>query len=329
MSAKRKTRVTGKTSQVVAAIADTVPHVRPKAKYGLFKSDRLRAKGGKRFRLSDHPTDDTRPFEDKDEAEGYLAYGVSRLAELQDVLYAQDCWAVLVIIQAMDAAGKDGIIKHVMSGLNPQGCHAVAFKAPSETELDHDYLWRCWRQLPERGRIGIFNRSYYEEVLVVRVRPNVLERQKIPAPLVTKSIWKERYQDINAAERYLTRNGVRIVKFFLNVSRAEQRRRLLSRLEDKDKNWKFSTADLEERGLWNDYMKAYQEMIAATSTEWAPWHVIPADHKWFSRLAVADVLIETMQRLDLHYPRVDAAKKKELAMIHRKLSGNNGKRGRK
>jgi PPK2 family polyphosphate:nucleotide phosphotransferase len=299
-----------------------------KAKRGLMNCERLRARPGKAFRLSDHTTDDHRPFKDKEAADGYLQLGVARLAALQDVLYAQDCWSVLLIIQAMDAAGKDGIIKHVMSGLNPQGTQVVSFKAPSPAELDHDYLWRCIQHLPERGRIGVFNRSYYEEVLVVRVHPEILAGQKLPPKLVTKNIWKERYEDINGAERYLSRNGVKIVKVFLHVSREEQSRRLLARLEDPDKNWKFSTADLKERSFWKDYMKAYQEMIAATSTEWAPWHVIPADHKWFSRLAVADLLIDTLEGLDLHYPRVHAEKKKELEAIRKKMVAEaTGKRG--
>jgi len=291
--------------------------------HGLFDWSRLRAPRGKRFRLADRDTADTHPFKDKDAAEGYLQEGVARLAALQDTLYAQDRWSVLLIVQAMDAAGKDGTIKHVMSGLNPQGCHVVAFKTPSETELDHDFLWRSNINLPERGRIGVFNRSYYEEVLIVRVHPPILAGQMLPPSLVTKNIWKERYEDINAAERYLTRNGTKIVKVFLNVSKEEQRRRFLDRLEDKDKNWKFRAADLKERDYWKDYMKAYQEMIAATSTDWAPWHVVPADHKWFSRLAVADLLIDALERLDLQYPRVDASEKKKLEVIRRRMVGES------
>jgi len=298
-------------------------------KRGLMDCARLRAKHGKAFRLSDHKTDDHRPFKDKEAAEGYLQLGVARLATLQDTLFAQDRWSVLLIIQAMDAAGKDGIIKHVMSGINPQGCQVVAFKAPSPADLDHDFLWRCQQHLPERGRIGVFNRSYYEEVLIVRVHPEILAAQKLPPSLVTKNLWKERYEDINAAERYLTRNGTRIIKVFLHVSRAEQARRMLARLEDPDKNWKFSAADLEEREYWKDYMKAYQEMIAATSTDWAPWHVVPADHKWFSRLAVADLLIDTLESLDLHYPRVDSQKKKELEVIRKKMAAEVGGKSKK
>ena len=295
-----------------------------RARRGLMDCERLRAKHGKAFHLTDHKTDDHRPFKDKEAADGYLQLGVARLAKLQDILYAQDRWSVLLVIQAMDAAGKDGTIKHVMSGLNPQGCHVVSFKGPSAAELDHDFLWRCQQHLPERGRIGVFNRSYYEEVLVVRVHPEILAGQKLPPALVTKNIWKERYEDINAAERYLVRNGTRIVKVFLHVSREEQGRRMLARLEDPDKNWKFSTADLKERGFWKDYMKAYQEMIAATSTEWAPWHVVPADNKWFSRLAVADLLIDTLEGMDLHYPRVNAEKKKELDVIRKKMAAEVG-----
>ena len=295
-----------------------------KGKHGLFDGARLRAAQGSRFRLADHDTADSRPFKDKDAAEGYLQLGVARLAELQDILYAQDRWSVLLIIQAMDAAGKDGTIKHVMSGLNPQGCQVVSFKVPSERELDHDYLWRGNIQLPERGRIGVFNRSYYEEVLVVRVHPEILAGQRLPPVLVTKNIWKERYEDINATERYLTRNGVRIVKVFLNVSKDEQRQRMLDRLEDPARNWKFSEADLKERDYWKDYMKAYQEMIAATSTSWAPWHVVPADKKWFSRLAVADLLIDALEGLDLHYPKVEGAKKKELEAIRRGMMREGG-----
>ncbi|HEX7879215.1 MAG TPA: polyphosphate kinase 2 family protein [Candidatus Eisenbacteria bacterium] len=295
-----------------------------RARRGLMDCERLRAKGGKSFRLSDHKTNDHRPFKDKEAADGYLQLGVARLAKLQDVLYAQDRWSVLLVIQAMDAAGKDGTIKHVMSGLNPQGCHVVSFKAPSPAELDHDFLWRCQQHLPERGRIGVFNRSYYEEVLVVRVHPEILAGQKLPPVLVTKNIWKERYEDINAAERYLVRNGTRIVKVFLHVSYEEQGRRMLARLEDPDKNWKFSAADLKERGYWKDYMKAYQEMIAATSTDWAPWHVVPADNKWFSRLAVADLLIDTLEGMDLQYPRVNAEKKKELEVIRKKMAAEVG-----
>jgi PPK2 family polyphosphate:nucleotide phosphotransferase len=292
---------------------------------GLFDCRRLRAKGGKAFRLAAHRTDDTRPYADKAAAEGHLAKGVARLAELQDMLYAQDRWSVLLVLQAMDAAGKDGTIKHVMTGLNPQGCQVHSFKAPTSTELDHDFLWRTNRHLPERGRIGVFNRSYYEEVLVVRVRPELLAAQQLPERLVTKDIWTERYEDINAMERYLSRNGVKLVKVFLHVSKEEQLERLMARIDDPAKNWKFSIRDVEERRLWDQYMESYERMIAATSTRWAPWHVVPADKKWFSRLAVADVLIDAMEELDLHYPRVSAAQREELLRVRAQMAKLDGK----
>src|SRR5512145_883511 len=230
--------------------------------------------------------------------------GVEVLAELQEMLYAQDRWAVLIIFQAMDAAGKDGAVKHVMSGVNPQGCQVYSFKSPSSEDLDHDYLWRCMKCLPERGRIGIFNRSYYEETLVVRVHPEFLAKQQLPADLVTKGIWRERFQDIRSFERYLTRNGVAIRKFFLHVSRKEQKRRFLERLETPEKNWKFSSADAKERGYWKQYMAAYEDMIRATSTKDSPWYVVPADNKWFTRLVVSSALIDAMASLKLKYPDV-------------------------
>ena len=239
--------------------------------------------------------------------------GVEALAELQDMLYAQDRWAVLLIFQAMDAAGKDGTIKHVMSGVNPQGCQVYSFKAPSAEDLDHDFLWRCMKCVPERGRIGIFNRSYYEETLVVRVHAEFLEKQKLPPELVTKDIWKERFQDIRSFERYLTRNGVVIRKFFLHVSKQEQKRRFLERLENPEKNWKFSANDIKERAFWDDYMKAYEDMIRNTATPEAPWYVVPADNKWFTRIVVAAAVIEALDALDLHYPKVSKEKLKELA----------------
>jgi len=226
----------------------------------------------------------------------------------------------------MDAAGKDGTIKHVMSGVNPQGVQVYSFKAPSEEELDHDYLWRNMRCLPERGRIGIFNRSYYEEVLVARVHPEILERQKLPARLVTRRIWEERYQDIRNFERYLSRNGVVVRKFFLHVSKAEQKRRFLARLDEPEKNWKFSVSDIKERRFWKEYQSAYQDAIRATATEEAPWYVIPADHKWFTRLAVAAAVVDTLARLDLHYPVVDAAKRKALQLARRELMSRDGRR---
>jgi PPK2 family polyphosphate:nucleotide phosphotransferase len=235
------------------------------------------------------------------------------LAQLQERLYAQDRWAVLLIFQAMDAAGKDGAIKHVMSGINPQGCQVHSFKAPSPEDLDHDYLWRCLKRLPERGRIGIFNRSYYEEVLVVRVHKELLERQKLPLSLVTKSIWEDRYEDIRNVERYLTRNGVVIRKFFLHVSKKEQKERFLERLDNPDKNWKFSMGDAAERGHWEEYQEAYEDLIRATATRHAPWYVVPADKKWFTRVVVGAAIIDALGSLDLKFPEVDDEKKKELA----------------
>ena len=266
---------------------------------------RYRIEDGGGFRLKDWDPADTAGLDDKVVAQEALADSVARLAEMQDVLYAQDRWSVLLIFQAMDAAGKDSTIKHVMSGVNPQGCQVTSFKQPSAEELDHDFLWRTTRHLPERGRIGIFNRSYYEEVLVVRVHPNILASQHLPPELVTKKIWKERFEDINAFERYLARNGTLILKFFLNVSKGEQKKRFLARLDEPEKHWKFQPSDVAERQLWSDYMKAYEETIRATSAPHAPWHVIPADSKWFTRLAVAAAIVEAMGRLDLAYPKVE------------------------
>ena len=274
---------------------------------------------GKHFRLKDHDPAHTAGVRDKDEAKQLLEESIAKLAELQDKLYAQNIWALLLIFQAMDAAGKDGVIKHVMSGVNPQGCQVYSFKAPSAEELEHDYLWRSNVRMPERGRIGIFNRSYYEEVLVVRVHPEVLKAQRIPPSLVNKSIWEERFEDICAYERYLTRQGIVIRKFFLNVSKAEQKRRFLARLGEPEKNWKFSAADIHERAYWNDYMEAYEDLILHTATPDAPWHVIPADNKWFSHLAVSAAIIDALEDLDLSYPQVDPAKKKELAEARKKL----------
>jgi len=244
---------------------------------------------------------------------------VEALAELQDMLYAQDSWAVLLIFQAMDAAGKDGTIKHVMSGVNPQGCQVTSFKSPSSEDLDHDYLWRCVKNLPPKGHIGIFNRSYYEETLVVRVHPEYLERQKIPPELVTKDIWNERFKDIRGFERYLTRNGVVIRKFFLHVSKKEQKKRFLARLDNPEKNWKFSASDLKERAFWDDYQEAYEDMIRHTATEDAPWYVVPADNKWFTRVVVAAAVVSTLGSLDLAYPKVGPEKLKELAAARRAL----------
>ena len=274
---------------------------------------------GKGFKLKHCKPGDTGVFHSREQAEALLAKGVAELSELQEKLYAQDKWAVLLIFQAMDAAGKDGTIKHVMSGVNPQGCDVHSFKAPSAEELDHDFLWRTNIALPERGRIGIFNRSYYEETLVVRVHPEFLEHQKLPPHLVTKHLWKERFEDINAYERYLTRNGVVIRKFFLHVSREEQKRRFLSRLEEPQKNWKFSQADAAEREHWADYMHAYEQTIRHTATPHAPWYVVPADNKWFTRLVVADIIVDTLKSLDLAFPKVDAAQRKELAAVRETL----------
>jgi PPK2 family polyphosphate:nucleotide phosphotransferase len=269
---------------------------------------------GKKFRLKDIDPDDTHGLksERKKEAQKILQEGISMLAELQDKLYAQDRWSLLLVFQAMDAAGKDGTIKHVMSGVNPQGVEVSSFKAPSSEELDHDFLWRCTRRMPERGRIGIFNRSYYEETLVVRVHPNILRAQKLAPRLITKQIWKERFEDINSMERYMARNGTVIRKFFLHVSRNEQKERFLSRLTEKDKNWKFSLGDAKERNFWKDYMHAYEDMIQHTATKHAPWYVVPANNKWFTRLVVAGAIIEALDELNLAYPKVDDEKRKEL-----------------
>ena len=276
---------------------------------------------GKKFRLKDHDPGETLDFtgKDKPRAKEALAAGVQALSELQDKLYAQDQWAVLLVFQAMDAAGKDGVIKHVMSGVNPQGCEVHSFKAPTTEELDHDYMWRCSKRVPERGRIGIFNRSYYEEVLVVRVHPQILKKQKVPRELLTKRIWDERHEDIRSFERYLGRNGVLVRKFFLNVSKQEQKKRFLERIDNPEKNWKFSTADSHERKHWNDYQRSYEDMIRATATEDAPWYVVPADHKWFSRLVVAAAVIDALASLDLAYPKVDAGQLKELAAAKQEL----------
>lgn len=272
---------------------------------------------GKKFRLKDIDPRDTAWLKDEHKpiAEQVLAEGIVALAELQERLYAQDRRSVLLIFQAMDAAGKDGAIKHVMSGINPQGCQVFSFKAPTSEDLDHDYLWRCLKCLPERGRIGIFNRSYYEETLVVRVHPELLEKQKLPPELVTKHIWDERFEDIRNLEQYLSRNGVIVRKFFLHVSKKEQLNRFLSRLDEPSKNWKFSTADAEEREHWGDYMKAYEDMIRSTATKDSPWYVVPADNKWFTRIVVAAAVIDTLSSLDLHFPKVDAAKRQELANV--------------
>jgi PPK2 family polyphosphate:nucleotide phosphotransferase len=276
---------------------------------------------GKKFRLKDVDPGDTGEHTDKDkkQAKEALQEGVETLAELQDMLYGQDRWSVLLIFQAMDAAGKDGTIKHVMSGVNPQGCQVSSFKGPSSMDLDHDYLWRCVKELPERGRIGIFNRSYYEETLAVRVHPEFLAAQKLPERCVTKRIWEERFEDIRAFERYLTRNGTIVLKFFLHVSKDEQKRRFLERLDLAEKNWKFSATDAKSRAFWDDYMKAYEETIRETATKDSPWYVVPADNKWFTRVIVAAAVIDALRSLNLSYPIVSDAKKKELAEARKLL----------
>ena len=287
-----------------------------------------RVANGRKFRLKDFDPGDTQDFtdEDKPRAKEALDAGVQALAELQDTLFAQDRWSVLLIFQAMDAAGKDGTIKHVMSGINPQGCQVSSFKAPTSEDLDHDFLWRCMKQLPERGRIGIFNRSYYEETLVVRVHPEFLAGQKLPEQCVTKHIWDERFQDIRAFERYLTRNGTIVRKFFLHVSKAEQKKRFLERLDQPEKNWKFSVNDVKERGFWDDYMKAYEATIRETATEDCPWYVVPADNKWFTRVVVAAAVIEALASLKLHYPKVSLAQRKELAAAKEALLSGGSRR---
>jgi len=278
---------------------------------------------GKGFRLKDIDPDDTGGLksEDKPRAKEALAIGVEALATLQDMLYAQDRWAVLLIFQAMDGAGKDGAIKHVMSGVNPQGCQVASFKAPSAEDLDHDYLWRCQKHLPERGRIGIFNRSYYEEVLVLRVHEELLKKQKMPPELITPQIWDQRYEDIRNVEQYLSRNGYVIRKFFLHVSNEEQKRRFMERLENPDKHWKFSASDAKERQHWNDYMNAYEAMIRATARPDAPWYVVPADNKWFTRVIVAAAIIDALEALDLKFPEMTAPQKQQLEGARAALVG--------
>jgi PPK2 family polyphosphate:nucleotide phosphotransferase len=284
-------------------------------------SEPYKITNGSKFRLKDIDPDDTGDLkkDDKPRAQAALKAGVTALTELQDMLYAQDRWALLLVFQAMDAAGKDGAIKHVMSGVNPQGCQVASFKAPSAEELDHDFLWRCQKNLPERGRIGIFNRSYYEEVLVVRVHPGILNSQKVPPKLIKKKIWKERFRDIRSFERYLTNNGIQILKFFLHVSRKEQKKRFMERLDNPDKHWKFSTTDAKERAYWKDYMQAYEDCIRHTATKEAPWYVVPADNKWFTRVVVASATIDALASLNLNYPEVNEDKLKELTAARRIL----------
>ena len=276
---------------------------------------------GNDFRLEDYETKASFNWgsEEKSQVKDTLEIGVNALAAMQDILYAQDKWSLLIIFQAMDAAGKDGAIKHVMSGINPQGCQVSSFKAPSSEELDHDFLWRCQKHLPERGRIGIFNRSYYEEVLVVRVHEAILKGQKLPEKLVTKDIWEDRFQDIRNFEKYLNRNGTIVIKFFLNVSKEEQKERFIERIEDPEKNWKFSAGDVKERSYWNDYMHAYEELIKNTSTEKSPWYVIPADNKSYARIAIASAIIHALDEMELEYPTVSPEKIEELNAIKKVL----------
>jgi PPK2 family polyphosphate:nucleotide phosphotransferase len=267
---------------------------------------------GKKAGLHKRDTADTHGYRNKAEARAKLERDIARMQELQDMFYATNTYSLLIVFQALDAAGKDGAIKHVMSGVNPQGCKVVAFKAPGPLALEHDYLWRCIAPLPERGRIGIYNRSYYEEVLVTRVHPEILDRQKLPPEALKGNIWKRRYEEINAFEKYLYANGTKVLKFFLHVSKDEQKRRFLDRIDRPEKNWKLSPNDVKERAHWDDYMKAYEDMLTHTSTEHAPWHIIPADHKWFSRIAIADIVVSTLKKLKLHYPTVSEDQKQQL-----------------
>lgn len=276
--------------------------------------DKFRIKEGEKLVLSDHATDFTGVYDDKDAAVADLQKNIRRMTELQDMLYAQDIYSLLIVFQAMDAAGKDGAIEHVMSGVNPQGCHVVSFKQPSDEELSHDYLWRHQKALPERGRIGIFNRSHYEEVLVVRVHPVILQAQHLAPEIKSdKDIWKKRFEHIRDWEQHLAENGTHILKFFLNVSRKEQKKRFLERIDQPEKNWKFSAGDVRERGHWDDYMHAYTEAIAATSTDLAPWYIVPADRKWFTRLAVSEIIVKKLESMNLHYPKIDEKQLSELS----------------
>jgi len=290
---------------------------------------RYRVDGGRGFDLSDYSPGDTGGLDVdfKPDAQSLQQQQMQQLTELQDKLYAQDRRALLLIFQAMDAAGKDGTIKHVMSGVNPQGCQVFSFKAPSAEELDHDYLWRTSRCLPQRGHIGIFNRSYYEEVLVVRVHPELLQKERVPAELVTRKIWKQRFEDIASFERYLTRNGIAVRKFFLHISKEEQRARFLQRLEEPQKNWKFSAADVRERQSWDDYQQTYEKMIRHTAARHAPWFVVPADHKWFARLVVSTAIVNALKEMKLAYPTVDAAARQQLQAAKAALQAEAGGKG--
>jgi PPK2 family polyphosphate:nucleotide phosphotransferase len=273
---------------------------------------------GRRVRLADHDPGDTADLEDQAAAEQALRANVDALSELQAMLYAQDAYALLLVLQGMDAAGKDGVVKHVLSGINPAGCVVTSFKAPSDEDLDHDYLWRAARALPGRGMMGIFNRSYYEEVLVVRVHPELLDRERVPAD-ARRGLWERRFEEMNGFERYLDANGIRVVKVFLHLSKAEQRRRFLARIDEPEKNWKFNEGDVRERARWDDYVRAYEACLSATSTPRAPWYVVPADHKWFARLAVSEIVVRTLRTMELRYPAVDAARRRELGRARRIL----------
>jgi PPK2 family polyphosphate:nucleotide phosphotransferase len=286
-------------------------------------AESFRITKGKNFRLKDYDPGNTSGLEGKDDAQRLLQGGTELLSQLQETLYAQDRWGLLLILQGMDAAGKDGVIKHVMSGVNPQGCDVWSFKRPSTEELDHDYLWRCHKVVPERGKIGIFNRSYYEEVLVLRVHPKVLQAEKLPEKLVGKDLWEERYEDINAFEKYLSCNGIVVLKFFLHLSKKEQKNRFLARLDDPKKNWKFSMDDIAERGFWKDYQAAYEELVQNTATKHAPWFVVPADNKWFTRVVVASAVVTALNEMDLAVPDVDKSKRKELEKVRKSLEHEN------
>lgn len=281
--------------------------------------DKFLVPPNKKIKLSAYDPDYTDDLHDKASAQVKLQEGVQKLAKYQDILYAQDNYALLIIFQAMDAAGKDSTIKHVMSGVNPQGCQVYSFKTPSHEELDHDYMWRSMKALPERGRIGIFNRSYYEETLVVRVHPELLARQQLPKEAMGDQIWEHRFEDINNIEKYLVRNGVQILKFFLNVSKDQQKKRFLERINQPEKNWKFSVADAKERSHWDEYMTAYEDVFSNTSTEWAPWYIVPADHKWFTRLVVSDIIVNKLKSMNLAYPKVSEERMQGLLEAKRVL----------
>lgn len=284
-------------------------------------SNPYRINHGKKFRLKDFDPASTAYVHSKEQAQELLDRGIADMRDLQVKLYAQDRWSVLIILQGMDAAGKDGLIKHVMSGVNPQGCEVYSFKQPSVEELNHDYMWRSNRRLPERGHIGIFNRSYYEEVLVLQVHPDILKNERVPDELITKNIWQERFEDIRNSESYLARNGTVVRKFFLNISKKEQKKRFLERLDNPEKNWKFSASDVRERQFWDKYMDAYEEMIAATSSKHAPWYVVPADNKWYTRLVVAAAIVDALGELKLSYPKMSAEQRKQLAAARKELEG--------